>query len=90
MPAYSAWYEMYPKKPVYLPSKYPVSAGDTMSAEVKYVGKDTYELTLNDRTTGPDWTYTKTLQTSKPTIAKFGRMDCGGHATATARRFQYP
>ena len=67
--AYSAWYEMYPRNPVYLPSKYPVSAGDTMSAEVKYLGGKTYQMTLqDDRTTGPDWTYTKTLNASKPTM----------------------
>src|SRR3954463_14131312 len=39
-----AWYEMYPKSPVYLStSSYPVSAGDSIHASVAYVSGRTYK-----------------------------------------------
>src|SRR5215472_9175053 len=47
---YYAWYEMYPKSPVKLDLV--IQAGDTISAEVKYLGNNTYQLTLNDVTSG--------------------------------------
>jgi hypothetical protein len=50
VPTYYAWYEMYPKFPLQL--SLPVKAGDTISAEVKYIGNAKFQLTLTDVTTG--------------------------------------
>src|SRR5262245_22054727 len=47
---YYAWYEMYPKAVVKLDLV--IHAGDTISAEVKYLGNNTYQLALNDVTSG--------------------------------------
>jgi len=47
---YYAWYEMYPKAVVKLDLV--IQAGDTISAEVKYLGNNTYQLTLDDVTSG--------------------------------------
>jgi hypothetical protein len=55
-PVYQAWYEMYPKSPVYYSlSSYPVSAGDKFVAKVTR-SSSTYTLTLTDSTKG--WTKT--------------------------------
>ena len=43
---YYAWYEMYPNKPVKLDLV--IKAGDKITADVKYLGNDTYQLTLDD------------------------------------------
>src|SRR5262245_39492788 len=43
---YTAWYEMYPKSQVNLDLV--IQAGDTISAEVKYLGNNTYQLSLDD------------------------------------------
>jgi len=60
-PVYQAWYEMYPKAPVYYSlSSYPVGAGDKINATVSRSGS-TYTLTLNNSTKG--WTKT-TVQTA--------------------------
>jgi hypothetical protein len=47
---YYAWYEMYPKYPVNIAMT--ISPGDTMHAEVQYVGAGKFQLTLADTTTG--------------------------------------
>lgn len=61
-PTYYAWYEMYPKFPVNLStSSYPVSPGDSLSAEVSANGRGSFTLTIRD---GTHWTFT-TNQTSK-------------------------
>jgi hypothetical protein len=49
-PTYYAWYEMYPKYPVNLKLK--ISPGDTISAEVQYLGKSGFKLTITDTKTG--------------------------------------
>ncbi len=59
---YYAWYEMYPKQPVKLDLV--IQAGDTISAEVKYLGNDTYQLTLDDVTSGQS--NTTQVESSKP------------------------
>jgi hypothetical protein len=46
---YYAWYEMYPKYPVNLNMK--IKPGDQMSAEVKYLGSNKFQLTITDVTT---------------------------------------
>ena len=47
---YYAWYEMYPKAVVKLDLV--IQAGDTISAEVKYLGNNIYQLSLADVTSG--------------------------------------
>jgi len=55
-PRYYAWYEMYPKPSRLI--RYPVAPGDIMSAEVNYIGKNQFVLTLIDQTAG--WTFSIT------------------------------
>ena len=58
-PVHQAWYEMYPKAPVYLSTgSYPVSAGDVIHASVTYIGSRKYTLKLSNSSRG--WTYTTT------------------------------
>jgi Peptidase A4 family len=59
---YYAWYEMYPKSVVKLDLV--IQAGDTISAEVKYLGNNTYQLTLDDVTSGNSRTIQ--VESSKP------------------------
>jgi hypothetical protein len=61
-PVYQAWYEMYPKAPVYYSlSSYPVSAGDKFTGTVTRSGT-TYTLKLTDSSKG--WTKTTTASLS--------------------------
>ncbi len=61
-PVYQAWYEMYPKAPVYYSlSTNPVSAGDKFTATVTR-SSSTYTLKLTDSTKG--WTKTTTASLS--------------------------
>ncbi len=53
-PGYYAWFEMYPKFPVMIKTM-KVAAGDTISAEVSYSGKNRFLLTINDLTTGQSY-----------------------------------
>jgi Peptidase A4 family len=67
-PVYSAWYEMYPKNPVYLStSTYPVAANDSFTGTVTTAGSGSYTLTLTDNTKG--WTYTTTQRLSADNIS---------------------
>jgi hypothetical protein len=55
-PVYYAWFEIYP----YLSQviNYPVSSGDIMTAEIKYIGKNQFQLTLNDKSIiHSDWNF---------------------------------
>jgi hypothetical protein len=55
-PTYYAWWEMYPAASVNLsPSKYPVQAGDTLTAEVSVSGSS-FTLSLKS---SRGWTFTK-------------------------------
>jgi hypothetical protein len=47
---YAAWYEMFPKAAVYLGMT--INAGDTISAEVNYLGLGNFRLSITDVTTG--------------------------------------
>ena len=59
---YQAWYEMYPKSPVYYSlSSYPVSAGDKFTGTVTR-SSSTYTLKLTDSSKG--WTKTTTASLS--------------------------
>ncbi len=55
-PVYSAWYEYYPKYPVY--SRMAIHPGDVMFAEVKYTGRSSFTTTLTDVTTGKSFSST--------------------------------
>jgi hypothetical protein len=68
---YSAWYEFYPSSAVTLDAaKYPVSAGDKITASVRYdASTEGYTLVLRDATQG--WTDTTT-----------GTADLGTNASA--------
>jgi len=44
-PVYYAWFEMYPKFG-YRIVNFPVQPGDTISAEVKYIGNNSFKLTI--------------------------------------------
>lgn len=71
---YYAWYEMYPGAMVQLDSGYPITAGDTVSAEVKYVGSSQFTLTLSDnnwpKSTAP-FSITLTLKSAKRQSAEW-------------------
>jgi hypothetical protein len=62
---YYAWYEMYPK-PSYKINSVPIKSGDSIYAEVKYIGKDNFTLTLNNISTK------KTFSTTQ----KSGKSQC--------------
>ena len=51
---YYAWFEMYPRASRSIAQVHP---GDAISAEVSYLGKNTYQLTITDRTRGHGFTY---------------------------------
>lgn len=57
-PLYYAWYELFPEDPVYLTME--ISPGDTISAEIKYVGSDRFMFSITDVTTGKTF---KTMET---------------------------
>jgi Peptidase A4 family len=56
-PQYYAWYEMYPKYPVYL--NLTVRPGDQLSAAVTY-SRGSFTLTISDATAARPWTFTTT------------------------------
>lgn len=56
-PSYSAWYEFYPKPSHSI--SLAVNPGDTMSAEVKYIGSNKFTVTLTDITTGDKFSITQ-------------------------------
>jgi hypothetical protein len=64
-PVYQAWYEMYPKFPVYFSN--PVAAGDHFTATVTTNGRGSFTLTLADTSRG--WTQTTTQQLKKARLA---------------------
>jgi hypothetical protein len=62
-PFYQAWYEMYPRSPVYLSAtSYPVSPGNSITASVTYAGSRRYTLKLVNNSRG--WTFTTTQSIS--------------------------
>lgn len=64
-PSYYAWWEMYPKSTVVIPS-ITVHAGDSFMATVSY-GASGFMLTLTDTTTGKSFS---TVQTTKKAVAR--------------------
>jgi hypothetical protein len=61
--SYYAWYEMYPRYPVNYAN--PVSAGDSFTASVTYVGGGYFKLVLSDTTRGWSRTTTQRLKSAK-------------------------
>src|SRR5215475_16026543 len=59
---YYAWYEMYPKALVKLDLV--IQPFDIISAEVKYLGNNTYQLSLKDVTSGHS--FATQIESSKP------------------------
>jgi len=66
---YSAWYEMYPKYPVNLNMR--INPGDTMKAEVKFVGNGNFQLTITDTKTGKSFSTTQKSPSAKRTSAEW-------------------
>jgi Peptidase A4 family len=54
---YYAWYEMYPKSMRTV--RLSVSPGDTIAASVQFSSTNSYKLTLNDTTTGKNYSTTQ-------------------------------
>jgi hypothetical protein len=69
-PSYYGWYEMYPANSVNLGSKYKVSPGDTITAEVKRSGTS-YVLSMKDVTAGWTFSINKTSSTAKNSSAEW-------------------
>jgi hypothetical protein len=57
-PVYYAWFEMYPKFG-YRILNFPVEPGDTISAEVRYVGNNQFSLTIANLTKGRSFSTTR-------------------------------
>lgn len=70
VPRYTAWYEMYPKWPVAIRSL-AVRPGDTISAEVKFIGKGKYTLTMANVTTGQTFSTTQRSNSAKRQSAEW-------------------
>jgi len=51
VPTYYAWFEFYPH-PSFIINSLTISPGDTISAEVKYLGRNQFTVSLTDTTTG--------------------------------------
>ena len=66
---YYAWYEMYPKYPVNLNLK--ISSGDTISAEVQYLGQRGFMLTITDTRTGATFSTTQKSSAAKRSSAEW-------------------
>ena len=70
-PVYYGWYEMYPAGSVNLSSaRYPVSAGDAMSANVSVRGTS-FTLVLSNATRGWRFTTTQTSTTAQESSAEW-------------------
>jgi hypothetical protein len=57
-PLYYAWFEMYPAAGYYLPS-FPVQPGDVISAEVQFIPKNQFVLTISNLTENAAFSITK-------------------------------
>jgi hypothetical protein len=83
-PKYSAWYEMYPKAPVYYSN--PVSANDSFTATVTSTGSS-FTLTMKDNTKGWTETTTKKLSSADHLSAEAVIEAPGGYPAITAVNF---
>jgi len=69
VPAYSAWYEVYPAPPVII-SK-PVKPGDTLTASVVYTATNKFTLTITNATEGWTATFVKSLSAPRSSAEIF-------------------
>ena len=67
---YYAWFEMYPKK-AYEIREFPVVPGDVISAQVQYVAKGTFQLTISNDTKGVSYSVTQKLPSAKRQSAEW-------------------
>jgi len=87
-PVYSAWYEMYPKAPVYLStSTYPVSANDKFTGSVTTTGNGSYKITLKDTTKGWSYNTTKSLNAENVSAEAIIESPSQSYPTFTAVKF---
>ncbi len=83
-PVDSAWYEMYPARPVYYAN--PVSTGDSIVASVIYSGKS-FVLTITDTTKGWTRTVDKTARRASRLSAEAVIEAPGGYPAITKVQF---
>ena len=68
---YYGWYEFYPSPAVFVPS-FPVSPGDNITAEVKYLPKkDKFRLRITNTDTGEVFSVTKKIANAKRVSAEW-------------------
>lgn len=68
-PRYYAWYEMYPKFPFNL--NMAIHPGDLMNAQVTFLGKGKFKLTIKDATTGASFSTTQTSMNAQRSSAEW-------------------
>ena len=68
VPDYYAWYEMYPRQPVYLSNT--VEPGDKFTGTVTHTGGKRYKLTVQDLTQGWTYTITQTINAAQDSSAE--------------------
>jgi hypothetical protein len=83
-PAYSAWYEMYPKGPVYFTN--PIAVGDDFSASVTFAS-GSFTIVISDVTKGWTRTVTKKLASAKKLSAEAVIEAPGGYPAITSVNF---
>jgi hypothetical protein len=83
-PVDTAWYEMFPKAPVFYSN--PVSTGDKITATVTASG-DTYTMTISDLTKGWTETTTKSNSNAESASAEAVIEAPGGYPTLKAVKF---
>jgi hypothetical protein len=66
---YYAWYEFYPK-PAFLIKSVPISPGDAIFAEARYIGNK-FTVTITDTTTGKTFSTTAKVQRAQRTSAEW-------------------
>jgi hypothetical protein len=63
VPTYYAWFEFYPH-PLFIINSLTINPGDTMSAEVKYSGKNQFTVSITDVSTGQSFSTTTKIRAS--------------------------
>jgi hypothetical protein len=69
VPYYAAWYEIFPADSIRIAMS--IQPCDFMSAEVRYVGSDSFLLQINDTTTGEAFSITQTLPNASRSSAEW-------------------
>ncbi|MFH0714395.1 MAG: G1 family glutamic endopeptidase [Candidatus Diapherotrites archaeon] len=66
---YDAWYEMYPKYPVYISMS--VRPGDVINAEVQFLANKKFQLTITDQNSGASFSTIQSSPSAKRTSAEW-------------------